>query len=694
MTETYTEREKRRKAEWRKNNPDKARRQNRNGQARKIKPFVGVDGEGYDTQDGRHVYNMLRVGNQLLQPGNGQFLTTWECLDFLCSLDPSNIYVAYYFDYDVTKILEHISWYKLGKLVNRETRKGFQGQTFPVDLQDGEYQIDWLRGKFFKCRKLVRREIGVAGKIKCVYGKWVTINDVGPFFQCKFQNALEKWNIGTAEERDHISSGKELRNAHTLDDYERIEAYNRLEILLLQQLMEQFRQACIDVGYVPRKWQGPGQVAEVMLSVNGIPQSKDVPMLQDPRNKRLLEFARNAFYGGRPETTGVGRFVGPVYQWDINSAYPYALLHVPCLLHGRFARRKGIHRSGQDQDIQPLSLCYGSFEKADEKGRPVLYGLPFRTEQGTIMYPESGKGWYWGFEILASTHQRFRVEESFTYVESCSCVPFEWIRGVYAVRKSMGKDGRGIVLKLALNSLYGKMAQSIGSPKFANPIWASFITAFCRVQVQELIHSSHDKEKWCGHGVAMVATDAIFTCHDLPINESEELGGLSKKVHPDGIFIVQPGLYFQSSIDDDGNVAGPKTRGVPQRNVIEYREEFESHYERMRESRDLADGDVAISLRCFIGIRQALHRNNRRVLGQWVETTKRISFDWSNKRDLHFTLSNPFQQHIGTFPHRRPPQPVTTPYNKDIGALLNAEKIDMEDQPDWSDVAFLEGEEV
>src|SRR5439155_24069426 len=185
--------------------------------------------------------------------------------------------------------------------------------------------------------------------------------------------ALELWNIGTVEQRAAIAKGKNLRNAHSLADSERIKEYNALEIVLLQELMEQFRQACIDVGYVPRKWQGPGQVAEVMLSVNGIPQSKDVPLLVDPRNERLLEFARNAFYGGRPETTGVGFFAGPVYQWDFNSAYPFALLNVPCLVHGRFERRRG-----KSLSIEPLSICYGSFEKKDENMRPILYGLPFR----------------------------------------------------------------------------------------------------------------------------------------------------------------------------------------------------------------------------------------------------------------------------------------------------------------------------
>src|SRR5439155_19009256 len=148
------------------------------------------------------------------------------------------------------------------------------------------------------------------------------------------------------------------------------------------------------------------------------------------------------------------------------------------------------------------------------------------------------------------------------------------------------------------NSLYGKMAQSIGSPKFANPIWASFITAFCRSQIQDVIHSCHEKEKRCGEGVAMIATDAIFTCHDLEVEESKEIGGLSKEVHPGGIFVVQPGLYFRTSVIGDGVTNGPKTRGVPKSRIEEYRKDFEFYFRRMKRSKDIADGDVTIPIRC------------------------------------------------------------------------------------------------
>jgi hypothetical protein len=644
---------------------------------------------------------MLRAGGWLLSPDMGRdHLDTRECLDFLAGLDPHPIHVAYFFDYDVTKILEDLGWYKLNRLIDRESRmpRERKGQPFPVDVFQGEFQIEYMPRKFFKVRKRVRQEIiGVdengEEEHKNVYGKWITVNDVGSFFQCRFVQALEMWNIGTAEERALVAAGKEARNSHRSEDFERIRAYNALECRLLAELMEQFRDACIDVGYVPRQWQGPGQVAESMLHQNGIPKSADVPLLSNPANEGLLTFARNAFYGGRPEITAVGNIPYRVEQWDINSAYPWALMHVPCLLHGKWKHVKRLEHRGSkrngsvgDIDIRPTAIYYGTFDWNKEGYPPVLYGLPVRGETGTISYPRAGRGWYWGFEILASVHQKFRAAEGYEYVARCSCVPFGWISKVYAVRKSMGKDARGIVLKLALNSLYGKMAQSIGSPKYANPIWASYITAFCRTQIQELLHSTHGNGAHkCGRGVWMIATDALFTSEELTIKESGSLGGFSKEEHPNGIFLVQPGLYFRSSVGKDGKTSKPKTRGVPQSLVIQHEQEFRENFRRMATAGNLEAGDVRMELRGFIGIRQAIHRHNLKILGQWVATTKTISFDWRNKRQNGFAHHGPQDEYITLGPKDGDPETETVPYNKDIGKLLAESRIDFEDQPDWAD---------
>lgn len=672
--------DKERQRKWRSANPNRSKR----ASATPRLPFVGVDGEGYDTIDGRHVYNMLRAGGWFLAPEDGRdSLDTWECLDFLAELSTDVIYVAYFFDYDVTKILEQIGWYKLARLMDRDGRKSEHGNPWPVDLKEGLYQVEYMPRKHFK----VRKQNGIKDG-KPTYNKWTVINDVGPFFQCRFVQALEQWKIGTADERAAIALGKDARNSHRAEDFERVRGYNALECKLLADLMEQFRDACVDVGYIPRQWQGPGQIAEAMLHQNGIPKSKEVGLLTDPRNERLLTFARNAFYGGRPEISAVGHIQFPVIQWDINSAYPYALENVPCLEHGRFnhvvveSRHKRMAILAGDQsglDIKPLGIYYGSFDFNGKGHPPSLYGLPIRSETGTISYPRRGRGWYWGFEILASVHQRFDATEGFEYVETCSCVPFSWVRKIYATRKAMGKDARGIVLKLALNSLYGKMAQSIGSPKYANPIWASFITAFCRTQIQDAIHSCHAFESKCGRGIWMIATDAIFTSYDLPIKEGGGLGQFSKEVHPKGIFLVQPGLYFR------GNGGKPKTRGVPQALVIEHEQEFRENFIAMSAAGNMAVGSVRMELRSFVGIRQALHRHNLSILGQWVRTTKTISFDWTNKRQPGFAHRDFDNNHINTGPREGRRDLETVPYSKDIGKILELQKLDSMDQPDWAD---------
>lgn len=74
-------------------------RDRRNPQLRK--PFCGVDGEGGNFPSG-HEYMLLRAGEFALETGKP--LTSIECLGFLADLPKDRIYVAYFFDYDVTMI--------------------------------------------------------------------------------------------------------------------------------------------------------------------------------------------------------------------------------------------------------------------------------------------------------------------------------------------------------------------------------------------------------------------------------------------------------------------------------------------------------------------------------------------------------------------------------------------------------------
>lgn len=706
--------------------------------AARHQPFVGVDGEGGNVPGSDyHAYWLLRAGNARLIPREGNVrLSSRECLDFLCELPRDKQYVVYFGDYDVTKMLEDLPWDRLTRLMDRTARARNDGGIFPLDWHD--FEMDYLPRKEFKVRR--RGETS-----------WMVINDVGPFFQTSFVEAITKWGVGTSEEVEMIRAEKARRGSFQFSGLAEVDVYNALEIRLLEELMEKFRDACVVAGIVPKKWQGPGLLAEALFQKHGVPQSRDVLLLQDKRYRSLLTFARNAFYGGRPEISVVGPVNREVFQWDINSAYPHAMLSVPCLQHGVWTYSDGPSADGQlpesgngeasdngrgvpsraarmeafwsgsledaqkrhaaiagmvgqtvERDTAPFALVYGSFApKPSNRGKyPLWYGLPFRTDKGTITYPGAGRGWYWSFEVAAAIHQDFVVSESWTYHKQCDCQPLGFVAGTYAERQRIGKDGPGIILKLAMNSLYGKTVQSIGFPKYANAIWGSFVTAYCRTMVQDFIHGSEwckDEEKWCGYDVVMVATDSVCTLTErTDIIESTTLGGWSREIHAGGMFIVQPGLYFGTS----GKRA--KTRGVPLAVITEKEAEFRAAFDRMAESRRLADGDVRVPQRLFAGIRYTLHRHNTKLLGQWIEFKekgtgvegKAIRFDWSSKR-ARYPVLDPIpgeRDYILTFPLEGSTAEETVPYSKDIGGLLAREeaRIQFLDQPDWVQPIGLE----
>jgi hypothetical protein len=657
--------------------------------------FIGCDGEGGTLDNGYHAYWLLRVGDQCIRAKGGNVrITSAEALEFLSNLPDDKIYVGFFFDYDVTKILEDLPFEKLDRLVNRDKRRSNNGiQTFPVTW--GPYEIEYFPKKAFQVRKRVGTTIGEDGKAKAIWSKWVVINDVGSFFQCKFVEALERWQIGTDDEKALIQSGKDMRSDFSIETGT-IDKYNQLEIVLLEKLMEKFRAACIEVGIVPRKWQGPGQLAEAAFRKFGVPESKEIPMLENVEFEGLVEYGRFAFYGGRPEISVIGPVNQVVYQWDINSAYPTAMRYLPCLLHGgwEFVEHwEGEVPKADHLDKTNYAICYGNFE-GKEGERVSWYGMPIRDKNGSICYPRAGSGWYWNFEIEASIHQKFTVQSAWVYTRQCDCHFLDYVEDLYEERLRLGKDGAGGILKLLLNSKYGKMVQSVGFPRYANPIWGSFITAFCREMVQEFIHGSPlCKEGKCGRDILAVATDSVSTITDRDLKESRRLGGWSKEIHPNGVFYVQPGLYFGSSGKP------PKTRGVPRAAMERMEEEFRANFKRMCESHVLSDGDVRVEQEMFVGIKYALHRKNLKLLGQWIRFEgddgkggKLIKFDWTTKRAERPIIEADDEEHpyIETFPKEESPDIHTIPYSKDIGGLILRATMRewFEAQPEWVQTAL------
>ena len=620
--------------------------------------FRGVDGEGGNVPESgtlfpeivRHQYLSLRVGPHLLE--TGMPLQWWEIFKFLTDQDWRFNYVSYFFDYDVTMIVRTMPVERARRLLYRGLRTR-TNVSRPLDIRapDGtEYQCDYLPHKEFKVRRVGQQH-------------WIIISDTGQFFQGSFLNTLKKWNIGTPEEQEMIKTGKEQRAHFTYHDAE-IQAYNALECVLLEQLMTDFREVCYQTGYIPKKWQGPGNLAAAMLTKHGVPRRDQIPILGNPDFKQL---AQSAYYGGRFEITAAGPIPVRTHQYDINGAYVHMLKSLPCLIHGSWDRVFERPNSG---------LWFGEVY-FDHDAPRRLYNLPFRLSNGNIRYPKEGNGCYWNVELEAAeragTH--FEVRNAWVYKAACECKWFDWIDDYYAERIKLGKSDKGYVLKLAGNSIYGKIAQSIGYAPWANSVWAGLITAGCRAQLVNA-YAGHENDCY------MLATDGLFMGCKLDLPVSKSLGEWDYTEHPDGIFIIQPGLYFM------GGEA--KSRGVEKGIINTLRGDFEVAFKEFVKSHGHRH-TVKVPITNFITARQALQWGRWEAAGTWQEDTRDITFDWSIKRKSGVGFWE--NGILRTLPHNGGPDEFSTSYDRIIGGQAGPDEYDQEfmetererlsSQPDW-----------
>jgi len=529
--------------------------------------YIGIDGEGVGR--GEHRYIMLGAScesgefTQVLQAHEGGRLNTRECLDFLLTFPTKRTKLfAYAFNYDLTKILQDCDDRTLYLLFRPELRQrhGSEAMKGPVPVKWRSYSLN-LQGTKFTLRR---------GK------KRVVIWDIWKFFQSKFVGALRDWKIGYLELWERMSGMKDKRGEFDKEKAEDIRAYMLEECQCMAQLARKLDDAHKAAGLKLKTYYGAGSSGAAMLTVMGVREKINVT------HEAMRHSVASAFFGGRFENSVIGTIRERVYNYDISSAYPYHTTFLPCLIHGEWE----LTRKRDDLDAATVALVRYSLGPNDSITDWAPF--PFREGRGTewegsISYPiESGGGWVWSSEYLAGERafRHVRFEEAWLYRAHCDCKPFEGIPKYYVHRLLLGKEGPGIVIKLAVNSCYGKLAQSVGNALFNSWIWAGMITAGCRAQVLDVLAMHQDRSN-----LLMVATDGIYTRERLTmplprdtgtadaVNDKGQragkpLGGWEEKIVDKGIFVARPGIYFPLSptVDEIKDVRG---RGVGKGVVLE-----------------------------------------------------------------------------------------------------------------------------
>jgi hypothetical protein len=274
--------------------------------------------------------------------------------------------------------------------------------------------------------------------------------------------------------------------------------------------------------------------------------------------------ALGAYTGGRFEVPEIG-YVGELHGYDINSAYPHITRDLPCLAHGAFRRVReyvpgaiGVYLAGSRTTGKFAPFAFRTKEKTPD-------GLA----QTAIYYAHGGKRWVWQDELaIARKHfgaDAIPVYDGYVWEPSCAdndCdgKPFANIPELYELRKEYVAQGNGIekVIKLILNSLYGKTAQSVGwSERNGMPqppasqcfIWAGLITSGCRAMILDGIMQP-DAD------VVSIATDGILSrtrIAALDANAPREkiLGKWDYGAVTDG-YLFQSGVYTYLKPDPEG----------------------------------------------------------------------------------------------------------------------------------------------
>lgn len=532
--------------------PNRKPRTDKNRDRGEKRFFIGIDGEGVGRDD--HKYTMLaRAGiggthQAVIEAKPGGRLTSKECLQFIVDCPNGSRIFSFAFSYDLTHIIRDLPNKLIYQLLRPELR------TLPPEEQTtrakrGPQPIVW-RG--FEINLLSRKLVVKKGKRRRVV--W----DVFAFFQSKFTTALQLWKVGTKEEIEQMALMKSQR--HLFDQLTRpqILAYCYDECAKMAELAKRLLGAHDQAGLKLKAYYGAGSSASAALKMWGI----DKEVRQGPPEMDVA--VASAFFGGRFENSRIGFIKGPLWGYDISSAYPYQIADLPCLECGEW-----VH-THNPADLRGATTALVRYSLPRPKRKEPWGPFPFRGDDGSISFPDaSGGGWVWMSEYEAGKKlfPRVRFHEAWTYRTSCDHVPFDDIRRLYVERLKLGKEGAGLVMKLACNSCYGKLAQSVGhEPPFQSWIWAGMVTAGCRAQLLDLMgrHKSLSS-------VVMVATDGLYSTEqitppaprptDTMTEHNKPLGGWEITPVPQGMFAARPGIYWPMN-PTEADLSKVRARGV------------------------------------------------------------------------------------------------------------------------------------
>ena len=317
------------------------------------------------------------------------------------------------------------------------------------------------------------------------------------------------------------------------------------------------------IGYpFPKQPWSRASVGRELLKRSGVlePTRKAYARLSERGDSRLWE---NAYAGACILMRGVGAWPD-VSKWDINSAYPAAMVAFPSL-EGAYLVKP---------DDPRFDRCFFRFYEVDLIPTPRR-ALPERGgDRGHLVYVDGGTKarracvTHLDLEAFDEAGDRYTIVDAVGVFTPSAERPLSFMAELYnrktAVGKQYGKESAEYLnAKIPLNGVYGILAQSRPREgRYTNFIYAAYITAFCR---RELWHKAKELEAQGGTVIAYM-TDGLFVSGLPSLPEpSKALGAWD--VEFEGLAVLfANGIYYVPKTATP-TWDGLKKRGAPDLDV-------------------------------------------------------------------------------------------------------------------------------
>lgn len=650
--------------------------------------FIAVDGEGL-TRAGRHDYTLLAASDgSYIESYDDGGLSTVECFDYLLELGANNpgcIIVGFYTNYDVNMIFRDLPEKVLDGLWMGEIR------TWRADEKGmRQYRLEYVPNRVLKLSKGFWYIDERTSKSRWYTEQTITWWDCSQFFQSSFVKALREWNAATPETIDEIERMKSKRGEFNASEIEQIRAYCQSECELLVGMMDRVAAALDALELRLSSWYGAGSIASAMLRREGAKHH----VVSEWPIAELEGAVMGAYFGGRVETFAIGVIDTPTYNYDVRSAYPAAIAEMPSATAGEWR-----HADKWEDAKWAVWRCkWNRLTDSETKLTP----FPFRHDK-RIYWPYEGEGWYHAVEtkaaldVFANPERNIAIEvvEGWVYDVGPER-PFLSTREMYEARAEYKRNGQPQekILKLGINSKYGKFAQSKGSKPGQRPPYqcyflAGAITADCRAKLLRAASLVPPDD------LLAIATDGLFSRCDISaqLDVRDELGAWEMAEVESGLMLMQPGVYATPSLGKENKdraakglpVGFAKSRGFSAK-ALDYatiRNAWES---------DGLSATLRIPETRFIGFGYALATNNMDIWRTWQEGEKVVRFGGTATK----TPSMNADWFGGLIPLVAPPKPaeISAPYERRektrearADEELSSDAIDS--QPDLGDNVFV-----